>query len=139
MSLSFEGRVVLVTGAGGGLGREYALAFAERAASVVVEQQQFKLCVRGCGGPAGCAGRAAADQQLRRFPFHVRVVVQRHGGARASAGTTPMLNTSVSQMCMWVTVGLWSPAAPEHGLLFRGAIFRSAARNAVQQRDELAL
>ncbi|CAB1416405.1 unnamed protein product [Pleuronectes platessa] len=21
-----------------------------------VDQQQFKLCVRGCGGPAGCAG-----------------------------------------------------------------------------------
>ncbi|XP_029017280.1 peroxisomal multifunctional enzyme type 2 [Betta splendens] len=36
MSLSFEGRVVLVTGAGGGLGKEYALAFAERGASVVV-------------------------------------------------------------------------------------------------------
>ncbi|KAM6954725.1 peroxisomal multifunctional enzyme type 2 [Aplochiton taeniatus] len=34
--LTFEGKVVLVTGAGGGLGREYALAFGERGASVVV-------------------------------------------------------------------------------------------------------
>uniref|UniRef100_W5KZV0 Peroxisomal multifunctional enzyme type 2 n=1 Tax=Astyanax mexicanus TaxID=7994 RepID=W5KZV0_ASTMX len=34
--LSFSGRVVVVTGAGGGLGREYALAFGERGASVVV-------------------------------------------------------------------------------------------------------
>lgn len=34
--LNFNGRVVLITGAGGGLGREYALAFAARGASVVV-------------------------------------------------------------------------------------------------------
>jgi NAD(P)-dependent dehydrogenase (short-subunit alcohol dehydrogenase family) len=36
MTISFEGKVAIVTGAGGGLGREYALALAARGAKVVV-------------------------------------------------------------------------------------------------------
>ena len=36
MNLDFKGRVAIVTGAGGGLGRQHALALAARGAKVVV-------------------------------------------------------------------------------------------------------
>lgn len=67
--LRFDGRVVLVTGAGGGLGREYALAFGQRGAAVIVND---------LGGDIKGGGRssAAADKVVEEI---------RAGGGKAVA------------------------------------------------------
>lgn len=54
-----EGRVVVVTGAGGGLGRQHALLFAERGAKVVVNDLGSSR--DGSGGDSGMADAVVAE------------------------------------------------------------------------------
>ena len=58
MAINFNGRVAIVTGAGGGLGRQHALALAARGAKVLVND--LGSGVHGEGGSVSLAGGAAA-------------------------------------------------------------------------------
>ncbi len=66
MSIRFEGRVAIVTGAGGGLGREHALALAQRGAKVVVNDlgpgaEAVAQEIRAAGGEAIASVASVTD------------------------------------------------------------------------------
>lgn len=85
-----EGRVAIVTGGGGGIGREHALLLAAQGASVVVNDIG--------SAPDGAGRDAAAAQQV------VDEIVDRHGPGRAVADTSDVADFSGAETLVGTAV-----------------------------------
>ena len=84
MGISFEGRVAIVTGAGGGLGREHALALAARGARVVVNDF-------GRAAPAGSAVPTAADAVVAEIAAAGGAAMANHASVTDEAAVAAMV------------------------------------------------
>jgi NAD(P)-dependent dehydrogenase (short-subunit alcohol dehydrogenase family) len=90
MTISFEGRVAIVTGAGGGLGRAYALELARRGARVVVNDLG--------AGRDGSGGSDAAEA--------VAAEIRAVGGLAMASGASVTDETQVAAMVQ-AALGEW--------------------------------
>ena len=105
MSVSFEGKVIAITGAGRGIGREHALLLASRGAKLVINDVG--------GGTDGVGGDAGPAQQL---------VDELSGfGAEAVASSADMADTGGADQLVTTAVETFGDL---HGLVNNAGIIR---------------
>lgn len=93
MNMSFEGRVVVVTGAGRNLGREYALEFAARGASVVVNDLGVGLS--DSDGLATAPATNPADDVVREIVEAGGEAVANHDSIASVEGGRSIVRTAL--------------------------------------------
>ena len=87
--LSYANRVVVITGAGRGLGREYALAFARRGASVVVNDLGTTLT--GDGAPSD----QPADEVVAEIEAAGGKAIAHHASVASAEGAQDLIATAI--------------------------------------------
>ena len=100
--LSFDGRVAVITGAGRGIGRAYALLLAERGASVVVNDVGGSMDGDGADRRAGHRRRRRDRRRRRRRRWPTTMTWPPSPGRRrwwtwrssASGGSTSLINNA---------------------------------------------
>src|SRR5262245_61087122 len=90
MGISFEGRVAIVTGAGGGLGREHAVALAARGAKVVVNDF-------GRAAPEGSAASTAAEAVVAEIAAAGGEAMANHASVTDEAGVAAMVHDALAR------------------------------------------
>lgn len=88
MTISFEGRVAVVTGAGSGLGRSHAKYFAAHGASVVVNDLGGSIA--GTGGSS-----KAADDVVREITDAGGKAIANYDSVATEEGGTNIIKTAV--------------------------------------------